>query len=206
VGAGLEAAAPSAAAAAAASKKVAAATVWLTRAATREKVATVAGCAAAVTSLSMPAPSAEQKWRRPQPDNPRASLWEAGEDRRCAIQSLTGKSLDAWICVVAVLAPTTAHTAATQWPNYCQEPMLPCSANKIFNNLIIHRKCHECFRKLICSKCYSSSSGYNLKYGFKYILEFCKIECKSSKNIPISQKNIPGVSGHMYTVMENVTV
>jgi hypothetical protein len=26
-------------------------------------------------------------------------------------------------------------------------------------------------------KCYTSASEYHLKYGFKYILEYCQIEC-----------------------------
>jgi hypothetical protein len=39
--------------------------------------------------------------------------------------------------------------------------------NKIFN--LDYRKCHKCLRKLICFKCQTSSSEYNIKYGFKYI-------------------------------------
>jgi hypothetical protein len=31
-------------------------------------------------------------------------------------------------------------------------------------------------RKLICFKCYSSSSEYNLKYRIKYILEYCTVK------------------------------
>ncbi len=129
MGAGLKAAAPSAAAAAKASNKEAAATVWLTRAAAKEEVVTVVGSTAAVKSPSMPDGAHSRTTLQP-------AFGRQERTGSALFHSLTGKSLDAWIGVVAVLAPTTAHTAATQWPNYCQEPMLPCSANKIFNNLI----------------------------------------------------------------------
>ncbi len=48
-----------------------------------------------------------------------------------------------------------------------------CDCN--VNNLLIYdfKKSLECIKKLICAKCFSSAQEYNLKYSFKYILEYC---------------------------------
>jgi hypothetical protein len=40
------------------------------------------------------------------------------------------------------------------------------------------------FEKLVCNKCFITSSKYNLKYHFRYIYEYCQIECKQMKYIP----------------------
>jgi hypothetical protein len=50
-----------------------------------------------------------------------------------------------------------------------------CNVNDLYN--YDFKKCQECIKKLICAKCFSSAQEYNLKYSFKYILEYCQNEC-----------------------------
>jgi hypothetical protein len=108
--------------------------------------------------------------RRPQQSKPPGGVEEMGEDRLCAIPQLgTGGA-----AVFAGVIPFNAAPPSTSDPASGKKKCCNCNVDDLFN--YDFKKCRDCLKKLICTKCYSSAQEYHLKYSFKYILEYCQTE------------------------------
>jgi hypothetical protein len=160
-----------------------AAAARLTRAAAKKEVAVATGSAEAVTSPSPPAPPAKRKRRRQQQSEPTGGMEEMGEERLCAIPQLDGDS-NVSVCSEPAAQPSSPASATSTSPSASPPPSpsspaekkcSDCNINDLFN--YDFKNCRDCLKKLICSKCYSESKEYHLKYSFKYILDYCQAEC-----------------------------
>jgi hypothetical protein len=100
-----------------------------------------------------------------------------GEERLCAILQLDGDG-DISVCSEPAVQPSSPAPLPSAPPP--PSPSIPakkkcsdCNINDLFN--YDFKKCCDCIKKLICSKCYSESKEYHLKYSIKYILEYCQL-------------------------------
>jgi hypothetical protein len=192
-------AAPAAAApkaSAATTAKAAAAAARSMRAAAKKKAAGAAGIGAeTIMSPSPPAPPAKRKRQRQPPSEPTsdmtaiAGIPQLDGDGDVSVAGLDESSL---LSTPLPRGPPATPSSPTQStspaPSPSTTPKLSprdpvsgnikccdCSVNVLFN--YDFKKCLECIKKLICAKCYASSQEYHLKYSFKYILEYCQVEC-----------------------------
>jgi hypothetical protein len=116
----------------------------------------------------------------------RLSRQMAGTGQMCANPQRRLCRVRNGIATIHVLPPPPPPPATPPPPsnpavvkNLCSS----CTASPIFN--YERRKLKECLEKLVCRKCFTTSSEYNLNYHFlKYIYEYCQIECKQMKYIP----------------------
>jgi hypothetical protein len=104
-----------------------------------------------------------------------------GEERLCAIPQLDGDGNISVCSEPAVQLPSPASAPSPSAPpppspsGPAKKKCSDCNINDLFN--YDFKICRECLKKLICSKCYSESKEYHLKYSFKYILDYCQAEC-----------------------------
>jgi hypothetical protein len=163
---------------AAAPRGAAEAAARLTRAAAKKEVAVATGSAEAVAS---PSPPAKHKRRRQQQNETTEGMKEMGKERLCAIPQLNGDA-DISLCSEPVAQPSSP--ASIPLPSAPPPPSPSCPAKKKCSDCNINdlfnydfKKFRDCLKKLTCSKCYSESKEYHLKYSFKYILDYCQAEC-----------------------------
>jgi hypothetical protein len=91
-----------------------------------------------------------------------------GEDRLCGIPQLDGDG-NVSVCSELALPLPLLSDPASGKKKCCN-----CNFNDLFNFDL--KKCRDCLKKLICTKCYSSAQEYHLKYSLKYIFEYRQIE------------------------------
>jgi pyruvate/2-oxoglutarate dehydrogenase complex dihydrolipoamide acyltransferase (E2) component len=159
-----------------------------TRAAARKDVVATAtaSSAGAVTSPSSPAPPAKRKRKRPQPVEPTSGQSGADAERMGAIPQLDGDvslGAETGLLLATPLPPPPSAPLLTTTPlppndsatvkNLCRS----CNTAPVFN--YERSICIECLEKLVCKNCFTRSSEYRLKYQFfKYIYDYCQVECK----------------------------
>ncbi len=102
-----------------------------------------------------------------------ALIWHGREHWQTATTSIVYciNSLFRLTCfdIQYLLEPAPSDTASGK--KKCGD----CNINDIFN--YDFKKCRECIKKSICTKCFSSAQEYQLQYSFKYILEYCQVVC-----------------------------
>jgi hypothetical protein len=168
-----------------------------TRAAAKKKAAGAAGIGAeTTTSPSLPAPPAKRKRQRQPPSEPTSDMSAiadipqldgdgdvsvAGSDESSLLSTPPPRGLPA-----TSASPTQRNSSPAPSPSMTPKlsPSNPasgnskccdCNLNVLFN--YDFKRCLECLKKLICAKCFASSQEYRLKYSFKYILDYCQVEC-----------------------------
>jgi hypothetical protein len=161
-----------------------------TRAAARKDVVATAtvSSAGAITSPSPPAPPAKRKRKRPQPVEPTSGQSGAEAERMDAIPQLDGDG-DVSLGAETASLPATPPPPPLSAPLVTTMPLPPndsatvknlcrsCNTAPVFN--YERSICIECLEKLVCKNCFTRSSEYRLKYQFfKYIYDYCQVECK----------------------------